>query len=1040
MPRSTPVTVRRRRFVSSVLLSGVMALTGCAQSPNSGHGDIRDYLFGRRHQDLLPRTPEDSVLALAREVTVLEDEMRREGTITIKQPDVWGDGNMVHYIQEHDRLLADGVKKFDETVQALLARSDQAELQASASMAQGLGGEKPPAAPSATLIDIKSDKAFEPLTTLFGKPTRPTIGLEPTELTRQHSTFIHVNQALRRRNSGDDNSRTAGYGLYKFRIPVSVLPGRETSEGWCGVVNLRARLEVDSANLKHTFPKLVVADVVESLAPLIEADWHKPVTPNPVQQMEKLLSPFRDDPEAVECLLALGTARETPGVGSRKVLIKALDDAIKALVCESGNKKPALTSALVQSRVIADSLPSTGTQAQAGLSTQALATPTTIAAKGNIYGDSVEALRLAAKSHFERLSEKPIQPASMELRSFLFEYLGQAYQIIEKRDLLQQQVSLLDHIAAKIERGEPLASDEGKLRDMWLSAFTVTLAGDDQLPSVTWLLAVQSALQDRNLKRMIMESRQRHGDLSQIEGEESSVRFYAPEIAPELTLSLWRGIIESEFPLYVFTLDPQVEEQNVYDAFSRRREMQIALAHALATGKMNANKSLSYSRQLTLDQETIALNRTVVGFNHGRDTFGWYFHPRVQSPPTESTNIGALARMVWSTGPTEHYDLKHRQLEPGIRECEVIVVMPSFVNQVAFDVTSNWERIPHPGKSKRSYEEMVAQGGRLHRVQCQLRELMDEQCFRPGDSARLVSRVEQLEQMLGMQTHVVRVPYEYEQTGTDLFDKGDVQLRPVVHNFYGLQYVQTGDSVEAHFFVAGKHFHPTLTHAILGGSESHSIGSDPGVEVISREVLKVKISKLNEKLSPDGLFDLRIATPSGISNVVVIPGKPAATEPPKEKPAKSAFDWKTAPTYTAWMEPRGDAVQLHIEGISPSDRLAINNQSTLPVDRRSPAKLLVRLVATTADDKKAPLGIEIADVPVAVSASGAMEIQLGGPNGLATLIEAAVADPGRGVKATQKIKSLEGTAWIKFDAWPFEKFDSPISITILPNQFAPPTP
>ena len=179
---------------------------------------------------------------------------------------------------------------------------------------------------------------------------------------------------------------------------------------------------------------------------------------------------------------------------------------------------------------------------------------------------------------------------------------------------------------------------------------------------------------------------------------------------------------------------------------------------------------------------------------------------------------------------------------------------------------------------------------------------------------------------------------------------------------------------------------------------------------------------------------------AGISNVVVIPGKPAATEPPKEKPAKSAFDWKTAPTYTAWMEPRGDAVQLHIEGISPSDRLAINNQSTLPVDRRSPAKLLVRLVATTADDKKAPLGIEIADVPVAVSASGAMEIQLGGPNGLATLIEAAVADPGRGVKATQKIKSLEGTAWIKFDAWPFEKFDSPISITVLPNQFAPPTP
>ena len=35
--------------------------------------------------------------------------------------------------------------------------------------------------------------------------------------------------------------------------------------------------------------------------------------------------------------------------------------------------------------------------------------------------------------------------------------------------------------------------------------------------------------------------------------------------------------------------------------------------------------------------DTIALNRTQVGFSHGENTFGWQLYPRFQTPDTERT-------------------------------------------------------------------------------------------------------------------------------------------------------------------------------------------------------------------------------------------------------------------------------------------------------------------------------------------------------------------------------------------------------------------
>ena len=105
----------------------------------------------------------------------------------------------------------------------------------------------------------------------------------------------------------------------------------------------------------------------------------------------------------------------------------------------------------------------------------------------------------------------------------------------------------------------------------------------------------------------------------------------------------FKALIENEFPVHLFTLDPVVEEQNYQDAFSRRRELQLAMAMAVAKGNISAACAVRFTRQLSLDMLTIGLNRTTVAFAADNDTFGWYFFPRLQSPPEETTNIGACS-------------------------------------------------------------------------------------------------------------------------------------------------------------------------------------------------------------------------------------------------------------------------------------------------------------------------------------------------------------------------------------------------------------
>ena len=257
-----------------VCLITAISCSGCHvhHMPDTGYGDRVDSLFGRRHTQHLPFMVRcDSMYALAKEVTSIEDEIRRDGSITVKKPDCWGDGSLTHFIQEYEHILGDSVKDFDETLQAYIARSDQLDLQSATAM--GIASASTPNVLPPGLTRTSNDATFqladaqtvdiENLTpsqliklALEAAPAKVKgIGVEPTTLERQRSTFVNVNQALRRRNMGGDNARAAGYALYKFRVPVSVLPGRETSRGHMAVTTLRAKLHIDEANLRVRVPE-----------------------------------------------------------------------------------------------------------------------------------------------------------------------------------------------------------------------------------------------------------------------------------------------------------------------------------------------------------------------------------------------------------------------------------------------------------------------------------------------------------------------------------------------------------------------------------------------------------------------------------------------------------------------------------------------------------------------------------------------------------------------------------------------------------------
>ncbi len=307
------------------------------------------------------------------------------------------------------------------------------------------------------------------------------------------------------------------------------------------------------------------------------------------------------------------------------------------------------------------------------------------------------------------------------------------------------------------------------------------------------------------------------------------LQFSGPCPGPEARAA-FADYVRCRWPIRVFALDPVSAEQNVDDAFARRRELQIALATAAATGRLNAQALTRFTRRLEEDMAVVALNKTAVGFAHGADTFGWRFYPRVQTPPARG-GLAALGETV--CGPTTGGDLARRRLEPGQRECVAIVVMPAFVPCLTLDVRTTWFSLAHPRAVDPGVPQALALSRAVKAVQATAAG-----CGRCGprgcddDLARLLRIADQLERRLPLQTLQARIPQENTSGGFELFNAGVTDLAPELLGWYGAPGIDP--AADTTLFLVGKGFSVLDTQVIAGGRPAR-------FTLVSREILKVEV-------------------------------------------------------------------------------------------------------------------------------------------------------------------------------------------------------
>ena len=294
---------------------------------------------------------------------------------------------------------------------------------------------------------------------------------------------------------------------------------------------------------------------------------------------------------------------------------------------------------------------------------------------------------------------------------------------------------------------------------------------------------------------------------------EGGVCLFLPHPPPDVC-QIFNDYVRCRWPLHVFAIDPETEDQNIGDAFSLRREMQLALALGFTNGKIGARSFTRYTRRIEQDIETIALNRTIIGFSHGDNIFGWRFYPRVQTPPIDG-NLQAVFRDLLYGGYGPNYYLRRRRLENGIRECVALVIMPSFVPYVDLAVTGNWFRLAHPKCKELDLKDVMRLSRSVQTIQSELTVSCDNGCYRPGDVSLMQQRLEQLAARLPLQQQLVSVPYENTHGGFELLSGGVTVLAPELNGWYGAPGIDpTHDTA---LFLVGDNFSVHGTRVIVGG-------------------------------------------------------------------------------------------------------------------------------------------------------------------------------------------------------------------------------
>jgi hypothetical protein len=875
--------------IPAALLAAFVTLTSGLPLAARG-GELGGFLHGLTtpvralHRKKPAACKDDTVERLAAEIDWLKAHIDAYGSIVAQHPDVWGQNRLTRARSEYEEQMRAQLGAFQELSHASLRRSDQAFLGLALALSDtpvpaGRGTTTKPAEATASVTNLISNPVggtpaetviartapfaatAQPFAT-FGLDNANAVSLEPTIHLDHLSRYLNHLSELRRINEGDDIADSPGYALNLVRIPVSITPGQHTQAGHGAEITVTADPQLGEELLPTTFRSLVLNDVVDMLAPgltfavnttAVRAALRSPtdaaLTAAAVMQGMRSRSVSVPTAKLRRARMPLPPEQMADVIGQRQVMI-LLQSTYEALGAD-----PANTPCIDYSQV------------------------------RGFLGEELQAA-------YDFLAQERQQPVWAELPGWNLAELIRSRRTNElelRRRAFFESLGCDEALATESSAGD-FPCDESLLHDSFSPAAAASCA-NQLLPRrlcrsttavLAWAILVESALLNERLAEDMRESAAAKGStVGTLHG--CAGPFYGPNPSPEARAA-FNDYVRRRWPIRVFALDPVSAEQNVEEQYAQRREMQVAMAMAFASGRANSQALARYARRLETDLATVSLNKTAVGFAHGTDTFGWRFYPRMQSPPTRG-NLTTLTDTLCGT-PSTIRDLGSRRLEPGMRECTAIIVMPSFVPFVTFDVRTNWFSLTHPKATAQSMRQAMLLSRSVKSLQQTAAGLCNSSdAYRDGEMALLLRSIEQLDRTLPLQTMLAQIPHENTAGGFELFNTGITDLAPELIDWYGAQGVDpTGTTV---LFLVGKGFSVHDTSVIAGGRPVKTT-------LLSRQLLRAEIPPGVLTISPTGDCSCGIEAvaasgrrPSGIrlaSNVESLPAPPAA-EPSLQKPS-----------------------------------------------------------------------------------------------------------------------------------------------------------
>ena len=563
------------------------------------------------------------------------------------------------------------------------------------------------------------------INTFVTKEGKTGVGIEPTIGLDQEANYINHLHQLRRVNAGDDLTDLAGYGLYLLRMPVTLMPGPESRKGKGAVVTVEARHDLTDDLLPNTFRDVAILDLTYALTQIVNERIHQNIydkchppkeketqTPQNSHESPNQNTPRRGRTPNNFYNGPFPTSTRSPNnvAGPFPVLLHDLQLILGSIKEPLGGEISDLI-AHIDKHPEMNFIP--------------LDAKTTYEVK---YSDRLHALIESMKEaqrdpyRHDPSTLSLFQAAILDAWRYMRENAAQCSLF---------QVPQIEALAELLMRHDYMKLREQRERFLW--ELYHYRKGPSAVPfeDYTWAteiepsdvlafaLLIQFINVDRQLKWDMKYMSQRRGCTC---GEVDNLSFYEFDPSPEAR-NAFKDYVACKWPLHIYSVDPVLDQQNVLDAYSRRTELQLALAVAVATGQFNVKNATSYARQLDLDLQTVGLNRTSVGFGAGETTFGWMFYPRVQTPQPVS-NFRNFTNLLTGTGQGINADLRSRRIEPGQRECIALIVTPNFIPALRVSTVANWFDITghcasatdQPGDARHGPDAPTGQGRRGSRL------------------------------------------------------------------------------------------------------------------------------------------------------------------------------------------------------------------------------------------------------------------------------------------------------------------------------------